>query len=98
MRLARLFTGLQPLRRDHPQPRAEVDLVPFCADHLGGARRGQQQEFEPARGYAIHLSAAARRKPGRGVGQGGEIAARNDLAGLAIELAGLLHLGESFGQ
>ena len=37
---------------------------------------------------------------GRGVpvGQGGEIAARNDLAGLAIELAGLLHLGELFGQ
>ena len=64
MRLARLFTGLQPLRRNRPQPRAEVDLDPFCADDFRGARRGQEQEFESARDATLVPLAQAAAKAG----------------------------------
>ena len=75
MRAARPFTGLQPLRRDRPQPRVEIDLGPFCADHFGGARRGQEQELESARRQRYPLAQPGDEGRGVPVGQGGEIAA-----------------------
>ena len=51
-----LLTRLHARRWHGPDLLLEIDLVPPCADHLAGSRRGQDQEFKCPRRDALLLT------------------------------------------
>ena len=63
------LAGLHALGRDGPQPLGEVDLIPPGADHLAGARRGQDREFERAGADALLLPQLGHERGDLGIGQ-----------------------------